>query len=103
MVGNDYDPKTNKLTTVYSVGLNSSPSSKLEFYNGMTKIDFKPVDKQNPVIVKNSKTSVAGASISYKNGDYYLTLSGRSKGTTQITLKANDGSNTTRTFKVNVE
>ena len=36
-------------------------------------------------------------------GNYYLTLSGRSKGTTQITLTANDGSKTTRTFKVNVE
>ena len=103
MVGNDYDPKTNKITSVYSVGLNSSPSSKLEFYNGMTKIAFKPVDSQNPVKIKNTKSNVAGATISYKNGNYYLTLSGRSKGTTQITLTANDGSKTTRTFKVNVE
>lgn len=103
MVGNDYDPKTNKLTNVYSVGLNSSPSSKLEFYNGTTKIAYKPVNSQNPVSIKNSKSNVAGATISYKNGNYYLTLSGRSKGTTQITLTANDGSKTTRKFKVNVE
>ena len=103
MVGNDYDPKTDKITSVYYVGLNSSPSSELTFYNGVERISLKPLDKDKPITIKNSKPAVADAEITERSGRYYLTLSGKSKGSTKITLIANDGSKTSRTFTVNVE
>lgn len=103
LIGNDYDPKTNKMTSEYSVGLGDSPSSRLQFYNGSTCISLKPVDTSKPVIIKNSKAAVAEAVITSKKDGYYLTLKGKAKGSTQITLTANDGSKTSRTFKVNVK
>lgn len=103
LIGNDYDPKTNKMTAEYRVNLGESPSSKLQFYNGSTSISLKPIDESNPVIVKNSKAAVADAFITSKKDGYYLTLKGKAKGSTKITLMANDGSRTSRTFTVNVK
>ena len=103
LIGNDYDPKTNKMTSEYSVGLGDSPSSRLQFYNGSSCITLKPVDSSKPVIIKNSKSSVADAVVTSKKDGYYLTLKGKTKGSTKITLTANDGSKTSRTFTVNVK
>ena len=103
LIGNDYDPKTNKMTAEYSVSLGDSPSSRLQFYNGSSCITLKPVDSSKPVIIKNSKSSVADAVVTSKKDGYYLTLKGKTKGSTKITLTANDGSKTSRTFTVNVK